>query len=442
MFYGWVILIIGMVATIATSPGQSFLVGKFSSAIEADLGLEDTTLTAAYGIATFLAAIPLLYIGPLADRFGPRIVMGLSAAALGLSCWLIGFASGPMTLGMCYFCLRFTGQGVLGLSASHSTAMWFEKRLGTATGIKSFAMPIAILLLPPIVTQLIDHTGWRVAYGLLGAGVAAAVLPLVIIFHRNYPEEIGQHVDGVPPADGPPAIRHPHAHPDAELIAGAALEQPQPIDLVDDPPAADDEICFTRTEAMRTSAYWLVTLAMTLNALVGTAFVFLLGKLTIRAGLGPGADDQLLALFGVASAVCVPLAGILTDRLTPRWIIAPATLFLGAACACFAIASDKTLAWTAVVLLAISQALMFVSSGTFFARFFGRPHHGSIRASLTFTMVAGTSVGPFLTAWMATHIGYTGALWVFAALSLPVACAGLAVRVPQRPSESTTVHSG
>ena len=80
---------------------------------------------------------------------------------------------------------------------------------------------------------------------------------------------------------------------------------------------------------------------------------------------------------------------------------------------------------------------MFVASGTLFARFFGRPHHGSIRASLTFTMIAGTSVGPFITAWMAQHIDYSGALWAFAIISLPVALACLALRVPTPPPPTT-----
>ena len=55
MFYGWVILGVATVATLATSPGQSYLVGKFNAEIQAALGIDETTLTAAYGIATFAA---------------------------------------------------------------------------------------------------------------------------------------------------------------------------------------------------------------------------------------------------------------------------------------------------------------------------------------------------------------------------------------------------
>jgi OFA family oxalate/formate antiporter-like MFS transporter len=432
MFYGWVILVIGMVAIAATSPGQSFLVGKFNASIVDGLGIELKTLTFAYGIATCLAAIPLLYLGRLADRFGPRLVMGLSALALGGSCWLIGHAQGPMTLGVAYFLLRFSGQGALGVSASHSTAMWFEKRLGTASGIKAFSMPIAMFLLPPLTTWLIKQYGWRMAYGLLGTGVWVTVLPLVVFLHRNKPEDIGQRVDGVTFEPVEPSPHHPHAHPDAELMAAAAQEQPQSIDLLDDPAPVPDEICFTRAEAMRTSAYWIVTAAMTLNALVGTAFVFLLDDLAAMAKI-PGAANQLLMVFAVASAVFSPLAGLLTDRARPNILVPCGSAMLGASCACFAVAGGHTLAWLAMFWLAASQMVIFIACGTLFARYFGRPHHGAIRASLAFTMVIGTSVGPYLAALIAEYAGYEGTLWAFAAISVPVAIAGIGLRRPDPP---------
>ena len=442
VFYGWVILLIAMVATVATSPGQSFLVGKFKVPLEAALGIDESTLTLAYGIATFLAAIPLLYVGPLADRLGPRAIMGASAAVLGLACWSIGFVTGPFTLGICYFLLRFAGQGVLGLSASHSTAMWFDKRLGTVTGIKSFAMPVAMLVLPPVVTYLIRVEGWKLAFGILGTSVWISVRPLVFFFHRNRPEDVGDTVDGertLAPHTGLPVdSSHPHAHPDAELVASSALEQPLAVDLIDDSEADLSETCFTRAEALRTSAYWILTAAMVMNALVGTAFVFLLAELTEQAGLPRGYEDTLLAIFAVCMAMFSPVAGRLTDKLQARWLVSAASAFLASACFCFAMADGFGLAWSGMVMLAASQALMFVSGTTLFARFFGRPHHGAIRASVSFSMVVGTSLGPWLTAVTAERWDYDGSMWLFALTCIPVAVAGLACR-PPRPPDATPV---
>lgn len=431
MFYGWIVLIISMVAVAATSPGQSYLIGKFSSAIEADLGISETTLTAAYGLATVLAALPLPLVGRFADRFGPRALMGAAALALGVGCLLMGAVQGPFMLGVGYFVLRLAGQGALGLSASHSTAMWFEQRLGTVMGVKSFAMPLAILTLAPLTTWLIGMTGWRAAFALLGVGVWAAVLPLVLLAHRNRPEDIGQRVDGAPPAPAAGKGQHPHAHADTELLNSAAqVPAQQALDLADDPPEHVGEVCFTRNAAMGTIAFWLIAAAMILNALVGTAFVFLLAKLALAVGLPLSATDSLLSVFAIGAAACAPLAGILTDRLAPRWVVSAGTALLALACITFAVAGNLLTAQLAMIWLAASQTLIFISGGTLLARFFGRPHHGEIRASLAFIMVIGTAVGPFLAAWSAQHLTYAGTLWLFAAAAAPIALSGLALRPP------------
>lgn len=492
MFYGWVILFVAMVATAATSPGQSYLVGKFNASIEASLGIRETTLTAAYGLATFLAAIPLLYVGPLADRFGPRRIMGAASVLLGIACVLIGFAAGPLSLGACYFLLRFSGQGVLGLSASHSTAMWFERKLGFATGIKTLSMPVGIVILAPLTTYLIESAGWQRAYAILGGGVCAIMLPLVIFLHRDRPEDIGLRVDGDPPLPGASRGRHPHAHPDAELLASTSVEQPRAYDLLDDEDdatasvdalgrsidpglesvcelattdeanaqqecaanptaaaggrdipnetqgratadAATREVNFTRGEALRTTAFWIITATAVLSALVGTAVVFLLSKLTGAIGLGHGAEDKLLSVFAVAFGTSAPLVGLITDRVRPNLLIASSAGALGGSCVCLALASDMTLAWASMILFAFSQSLSFVVGTTMLARYFGRRHHGSIRSSQSFAVVTGTSVGPFITAAAAQQVGYIGALWIFAGMCVPVALAGLALRAPVRP---------
>jgi OFA family oxalate/formate antiporter-like MFS transporter len=234
--------------------------------------------------------------------------------------------------------------------------------------------------------------------------------------------------------------------PDAELMASAATEQPLPVDLVDDedgpaPGFPPGEVRFTRPQAMRTRAFWLVTVAMVANAIIGTAFVFLLRKLADDVGLAPGADNRLLAVFAVASALFGPVAGIAADRVRPGVIISSASFLLGLSCAIFALAgleaipgsAATALAWASMVALSASQSLVFICGSTFVARFFGRPHHGAIRAALTFFMVVGTSAGPFLTAALAQPLGYSGALWVFAAACVPIALAGLALRRPQAP---------
>ncbi|MEM1166952.1 MAG: MFS transporter [Planctomycetota bacterium] len=435
-FYGWVVLAVSSVALAATSPGQSWVVGLFTLEISESLGLKESTIALCYGIATFAAAFPLLYVGTLADRFGPRIIMGTSALALGLGCVLIGFAAGPISLGVCYFILRFAGQGALGLSSSHSVAMWFERRLGFANGLKAQSMPLAILIAPLGINAAIAALGWGTAYALLGVLVWVAVLPLVVFLHRNRPADIGQFVDGeTPPIPAPTAASHaPHARPEEELIAALAVEQPPAEELIEphDPPAPD-EPNFTRTEALCAPAFWIVTGSLVLSALIGTAIVFLVAPILEAAGRPITDAPRVLAALGITSAIATPLAGILTDRYPGSIIIVLANALLALASACLAMSALPWLAEIALATLGFSQALIFIGGTTIVARFFGRPHHGAIRSAQTFFMVAGTSVGPVLTTSLAEATGYRWALLILGVSCLPGVIAGCFLRTPRTP---------
>ena len=73
LYYGWIMLPLSMAGVICTSPGQTYTVSVFNRSLREELDLTHTELTGAYMVATFLAALPLAYIGGLMDRFGPRI---------------------------------------------------------------------------------------------------------------------------------------------------------------------------------------------------------------------------------------------------------------------------------------------------------------------------------------------------------------------------------
>ena len=54
-FYGWVILVVAMLAMFGTGPGQSHLIGIFFDSLAEDLELPRTSIAAAYGSATVKA---------------------------------------------------------------------------------------------------------------------------------------------------------------------------------------------------------------------------------------------------------------------------------------------------------------------------------------------------------------------------------------------------
>lgn len=408
VFYGWVMLAITTLSTMATSPGQSFVVGTFSDAIRDDLNISLSKFSAAYMIATFCASLPLTFVGRLSDRHGTRFVMTIVAIAFGAACIGIGPAASltkhidpqsparpwvilaTLTLG--FFCLRFLGQGALGLVSSHALAMWYERRLGFVEAIRHLGMPLAVALLPSAVLAMIAATSWSTTYAILGLAVWIIVPPMVFLAYVNTPEDLGQNLDGDP---------HPHPHHD----------QADAIDIEIDAPSIGDAGLhtqapnhtgpqFTLRQALRTRAYWIVTASMVLSAAVGTSFVFHTQPMVADLGLSKPAAAAAVGTFGVVSLIVTIPFGHLIDRVLPRTLLAASGIALGSACICFALASRTAnpliLLHTAYLILALGQSLLFLLASPIFARFYGRTHHGAIRGSLTTFMVIGTSVGPFV----------------------------------------------
>lgn len=411
MFYGWVMLAVTTLTTMATSPGQSFIVGTFSDAIRQDLQISLSKFSAAYMIATFCASLPLTLVGRMSDKHGTRAVMTVVAILFGAACITIGPASnltkliddqspirpwaGLAVLTLGFFALRFLGQGALGLISSHALAMWYERRLGFVESIRHLGMPLAVALLPTTVLFMIDATNWSTTYAILGLAVWAIVLPLIWLAYVNTPEDIRQNLDG----DAQP---HPHTNMEDEIdieidapsIGDAGLQH-----------ATSNHIGpqFTLKQAIRTRAYWIVTASMVLSAAVGTSFVFHIQPMVADLALSKSTAAAAVGVMGVVTLIVTVPFGHLVDKFRPRMLLAISGFTLGAACLSYAFASNITtptlLLYLAFVLLGLSQGLLFVLASPIFARYYGRTNHGAIRGSLTTMMVIGTSVGPFIFAF-------------------------------------------
>lgn len=425
---------IATIATVATSPGQTFLVSQFYSSFQSELDLTSPApLALAYMIGTLGAGMLMPLAGACADRFGTRVVTGVSAALLAFTCALIGHISTITELTIAFFCLRTFGQGALGLVSGHTIAMWYERQLGIAESVRHTGMSVANVVLPLLTVWMIAALGWKSAYALLGLAVYIAVIPPVLLLFRNKPEDIGQHIDNLPPD---PEHREGRALDDIEPDAAADLskasrppsEDPQPLFA---------ELYFTRREAIRTGAYWIVTAALVANAAIFTAIALEHQIIVAQAGHSPAVAARLIPLAGLVAMLAVPLSGWLVDRYPERVLLAVTAVLLGLSSMCAAFATILPLLYASMVLMGMTQSLIFVLASPIFARYFGRRHHGAIRGTLSRSMILGTAVGPFLLSVGAELFGtYRVPLILVGLLAVPLTIAALSMRQPVPPSRS------
>ena len=174
------------------------------------------------GTATIASVNGIAYsiLAPVAgwayDRLGPRIMMPLGCALVGLGLVLASRSDSLWQFYLCYGLLA--GFGIGGIDFVGTTAVlshWFRRRRATAIGFAAMGLGVGIVIVPG-VQILITVYGWRGAMALLGAGVLVSLVPLNALFQRRRPEDIGQLPDGDSvdaPGLGSPAVANPSASP-------------------------------------------------------------------------------------------------------------------------------------------------------------------------------------------------------------------------------------
>ena len=410
-FYGWVMLPIVLMIQVATGPGQTYGVSVFNLYIRRALDLSHSEISGAYMLGTLLASLPMIYVGALMDRHGPRRILVGVVLLFGLACVGISQATGLVTVFLSFLMLRMLAQGSMGLLTTNTLAMWFNARLGFAAGIMTAVGAVAMGGIPTLNLWLIQSFGWRWGYAILGMCVWLTVMPLLAFLFRNKPEDVGQRPDGL-------------LQNERDSVAENRTDARK---------MEEDERRFTLSEALRTRAYWIMAVAAALPAMIVTGIHFHAVQIFLDSGLTEADAAVMFSTFALAFAGLMFAGGVLADRLPLNILLSVAMAGLaGGVVLLIQVAS----VWTSHVFATVlggGQGVLMAVRATLWVRYYGRPHLGKIRGSLVTIEVAASSTGPFLMG--AAHDlfgGYHEVLWVFAAISTPMIGFALLATRPER----------
>lgn len=417
-FPGYTVAGVATVGLLASAPGQTFIISQLNPILRETFDIPELTLNTAYTIATIAAAFPLVLVGAMTDRLGPRRMLIISALTFGAACALTSAVSNLLSIFCAFFLLRFLGQGALALVSQHAVAMWFHRRLGSIHGIKQVVVFGLWILFPQLAVLLITQWGWRETYLIFGALVVLFVVPLAVFFMRDRPEQLGLRMDN-----------------DADEHADTATPDPSGAGPIPDEYTPPREVAFTLREAMRTPAYWILCSVIFLSPLIGTAMLFDLVPILGRRGMTPVDAALATSAWTAAMALCALPSGIATDRFRAGFLTSLGMGIIALSALTLAAADSTLLAVLALVLFGIGQSFVAASATAALARYFGRAHHGAIRSSATRIGVIGTGFGPICTG-LSVHFtgGYATAMVAFAIACLPLGILCLRLHAPVRPS--------
>jgi sugar phosphate permease len=269
-----------------------------------EFGWPLATISAAVSVNLVLYGLTAPFAAALMDRFGVRKVTTGALLLVSAGSGLTVFMRSSFELIMLWGVLVGLGTGSMALAfVATVTGRWFVKRRGLVTGVLTAAGAAGQLVFLPVLAIIVENSGWRTA-SLLVAGAALAVVPLVLLWLRDYPADVGVRPYGAE-ADAEPSMPStPSTSPEAPT-EGAGRRAVGAL-----------------TMAARTRPFWLLAggfaiCGATTNGLVGTHFI----PAAHDHGMAPTAAASLLALIGLFDIVGTIVSGWLTDRVDSRILL-------------------------------------------------------------------------------------------------------------------------
>ena len=376
LFYGWwVVGTAGLGLGLGYSPIIVYSFGIFLKPLLEEFHSSRGNISLAFTLASLGHAIASPLAGRWADRFGARRVILLGSVVFAsILVFSLTLSTSLWKLYLFFVLLGITGSGTAPVPYSKIIANWFDKRRGLALGLTMFGLGSGAIIIPPLAQTLIARLGWRGAYAAIGLLVVVICLPVVGLFLKETPAQVGCQPDGVIAAQSPITKR--------PSVDGVAWR-----------------------DARRSFIFWIMVSAFFLmGASVQGCIVHLVPMLTDR-GVAPGQAALATSLLGGALLIGRVVTGYLLDcffapRVAMFFFSAPA---LGIALLWSGAGSGAPFLAALLIGLGVGAEVDIIAYLT--SRYFGLRAFGEIYGYAFATFVLGSALGPWL---MGVGFDHTG----------------------------------
>src|SRR5687767_14968692 len=266
--------------------------GAYLAVLAEEQGWSKTALSGAAALQQMEVALLGPVLGWAIDRFGPKVFVrsGVFIFGLGL-CLLSQVHTLPAFYGA--FIVIALGSSLCGFFPLNVALIhWFERKRARALSAMSIGLALGGIMVPLVASSLTTF-GWRSTA--LASGIVAILLglPLAMVI-RNSPHEYGEVVDGIPPEK-------------------SSTEKSSEI--------TDPTRDFTAREALRTQAFWLISLGHGFALFVVHAVsVHAITHLKEGLGYSVQAAALVISLVTACQLLGVALGWAIGDRYRKRLI--------------------------------------------------------------------------------------------------------------------------
>jgi MFS family permease len=398
-FYGWNIVAAAFLAHLSYAEHFSSILGFYFRPLQDEFGWSRTALAAVQSIARATEALVASVVGPLIDRYGPRVLMPIGGIIVGLA--MLGITQ--INAIWQFYLLRgvvaavgFTLMGALVTGVVINN--WFIRKRGRALAISRIGSNLSNIIFVPVTVFVIAASGWRTMFVVFAVVTwLVALIPSAILMRRR-PEDMGLRPDGDEPG---PAEDGSNGEEQPSVGGAASAEEP----------------VWSRREVLKTGSFWLLAASFGINSMAFQGINISLAPYIQDLGYGETMLATVMTFRAIMAAVSLPFMGFLAERAHRVFVRVVPFAIQGLAVLLFLLAGQPVFLWLAVGLYGLGLSGVMIIQEVLLANFFGRLSLGLVR-SLAFLVAFGFGAsGPIAMNAVFDLLGtYRPALMVIAGL--------------------------
>jgi MFS family permease len=414
-FYGWTVVGVGFLANVASSFALASTLSIFLKPLTADLGVSRGVFSLLRSGEALIGAGVAPFVGTLVDRYGGRWLIAIGTVIVAAGYLLLGQVDNFAEFTFVRLSLVTLGDSMMGpLVVNIVIAQWFLRQRGRAFALASMGVGFAKVGMPIVAAALLVWLGWRQTWMVFGLVTLALAAGPSLLFVRRSPEEMGLLPDGArKPTDLDRLVSEPRS-------ASADL-------------AGSEDWVWTRSEAMRTSAFWLLVITFGIASVGVTGLNLHVYPYVTDLGHSPVIAATVMSVIA-SMQLASPLAwGLLAERMDVR-MAAVLRFVIQALGLGLAISTGNLFClYAGFLLYGIGLGGNMVLPEILWASYFGRKSLGKVRGLGLLLSQGLAAVGPPFFGFLfdLTH-GYGLSFVIFGCALITSAFLSLMLRPPQK----------
>ena len=376
-FYGWNIVAASFLAHLSYAEHFSSLLGFFFKPFQAEFGWSRSTVAAVQSIARVAEALVAPFIGPVIDRYGPRVLMPLGAAIVGLAMLAITQINAIWHFYLLRGVISAIGFTIMGALVSDTAINnWFIQKRGRALAFSRLGSNISNIVFTPLTVFVLASSGWQTMFVIFAIVTWVAVLIPSALLMRRRPEDMGLHPDGIAPG-----------------TAGISSNQEKPVTTVIQTTSAPEPV-WNRREVLKAGSFWLLALSLGINSMAFQGINISLAPYIQDLGYKEAMLATVMTFRAAMAAGALPFVGFLAEHANRLSVRVIPFIIQGIAVFLLLLAEQPVYLWLGVALYGLGISAVTITQEVIWANYFGRLSLGVVRSMSYLVSFGFGAIGP------------------------------------------------